>query len=89
MNHAGRAVLTLYDRPGFRLLAHIEARGAYLRVVLELNGAPVRTARRPTLTSSLRWAITLSGRVIEVFGQRPETIALDRAFRQASIQLAA
>jgi hypothetical protein len=82
-------VLTLSGRPGFLLLARLEGRGASIRVTVELNGAPVRTARRRTLTSALRWALRLADRLLEVFGQRGEVISLEHAFRQASAQLAA
>ncbi|MCS6801842.1 MAG: hypothetical protein RMM58_01725 [Chloroflexota bacterium] len=89
MSGSGRAVLTLAQRPGFLLLARIEARGASVRITVELNGAPVRSARRPTLTSALRWALRLSERVLDLFGQQGEVISLERAVRQASAQLAA
>ena len=89
MSRYGRAVVTLFDRPGFRLLARLEGRGATIRVTVELNGAPVRTARRPTLTSALRWALRVAARVLEVFGQRAEPLSLERAFRQANGQFVA
>lgn len=89
VTRSGRAVLTLAERPGFLLLARIEARGASVRVTVELNGAPVRSARRPTLTSALRWALRLGDRLLDLFGQRREAISLERALRQAAAQLAA
>ncbi|GIW05374.1 MAG: hypothetical protein KatS3mg060_0179 [Dehalococcoidia bacterium] len=89
MTRHGRAVLSLADRPGFLLVARIEARGGSVRVTVELNGAPVRSARRPTLTSGLRWALRVGERVLDVFGQHAEVVSLQRAYREASAQLAA
>jgi hypothetical protein len=86
---AGQAQVIFYDRPGFQLVLRLRARPGYVRAVLELNGAPVRSARRPTLTSALRWALTLSQRLLDVFGQRPPTIDLSEVLRQVARQLAA
>lgn len=89
MKFPGRASIALYVRPGFRLVANIAFRQGYYRVTLELNGAPVRTARRPTLTSALRWAMALSARLLDTFGQTAEPVSLSRAYRDAAGQLVA
>lgn len=79
----------LCAQPGFLIVASLEPRAGGYRVVLTLNGARVKATHRRTLASAMRWALSLTARLLDLFNQTGSEISFGHAMRVAASSLAA